>query len=149
MVMIWSIPTCLKIWDNSIYKPLQLIFRSSIENGKLQSDWNKAVPVHNKSNKQALKNYCPVSLLPICGKALERLTYNSLFEFFVPNELISSNQSGFKSGDSCINQLFHYSWNIKNPLMIDLKSEMFFLIHQKHLTKIGTMDSFINYNKME
>ena len=31
--------------------------------------------------------------------------YNSLFELFIINELISSNQSGFKPGDSCINQL--------------------------------------------
>ena len=28
-----------------------------------------------------------------------------MFEFFTDNELISSNQSGFKPGDSCINQL--------------------------------------------
>ena len=62
-------------------------------------------PVHKKGNKQTLENYRPVSLLPICGKIFERLIYNSLFEFFIANELISSNQSGFKPGDSCINQL--------------------------------------------
>ena len=28
-----------------------------------------------------------------------------MFEFFTDNELISSNQSGFKPGDSCISQL--------------------------------------------
>ena len=43
-------------------------------------------------------------LLPICGKFFERLIYNSLFEFFIENELISSNQSGFKQSESCINQ---------------------------------------------
>ena len=46
-----------------------------------------------------------MSLLPICGKIFERLIYNSLFEFFIANELISSNQPGFKLGGSCINQL--------------------------------------------
>ena len=46
-----------------------------------------------------------MSLLLICGKIFERLIYNSLFEFFIANELISFNQSGFKPGDSCINQL--------------------------------------------
>ena len=102
----------LKICGNSIYKPLQLIFRSCTENGKFPSEWKKAnvVPVHMKGNKETLENYRPVSLLPICGKIFERLIYNSLFEFFIANELISSNQSGFKPGDSCINQLlFHYS----------------------------------------
>ena len=28
-----------------------------------------------------------------------------MFKFFIENELISRNQSGFKPGDSCINQL--------------------------------------------
>ena len=70
------------------------------------------VPVHQKGNKQTLGNYRPVSLLPICGKIFERLIYNSLFEFFIANELISSNQSGFKPGDSCINQLLSITHEI-------------------------------------
>ena len=52
-----------------------------------------------------MKKYLPVSLLPICGKILERLMFNEMFKFFIENELISSNQSGFKPGDSCVNQL--------------------------------------------
>ena len=51
-----------------------------------------------------MENYRPLSGLPICGKVFERLIYNSLFEFFIENELISSDQSGFKPDDSCINQ---------------------------------------------
>ena len=91
----------LKICGNSIYKPLQLICRSCIENRKFQTEWKKAnvVPVHKKGNKQTLENYRPVSLLPICSKIFEHLIYNSLFEFFIANELISSNQSGFKPSD--------------------------------------------------
>ena len=59
-----------------------------------------------------MENYGPVSLLPICGKIFERLIYNSLFEFFIANELISFNQSGFKPGDSCINQLLFITHEI-------------------------------------
>ena len=46
-----------------------------------------------------------MSLLPVCGKISKRLIYNSLFELLIASELISSNQSGFNPGDSCINQL--------------------------------------------
>ena len=46
-----------------------------------------------------------MSLLPIGGKILEKLMFNEMFNFFIENKLISSNQSGFKPGDSCINQL--------------------------------------------
>ena len=31
--------------------------------------------------------------------------YNRLYEYFIENELISSSQSEYKPGDSCINQL--------------------------------------------
>ena len=81
--------------------------QSCIKHGEFPTEWKKAnvVPVHKKSDKQILKNYRPVSLLPICGKILESLIYNRLYEYFIENELISSNQSGFKPGGSCINQL--------------------------------------------
>ena len=59
----------LKICDESIYKPLGVIFRSCLENGKFPSEWKKAnvVPAFKKHNKQELKNYHPISLLPFSG----------------------------------------------------------------------------------
>ena len=51
-------------------------------------------------------------MLPICGNIFARLIYSSLFEFFIDNELISSNQSDFKPGDSCINQLLSITHEI-------------------------------------
>ena len=83
----------LKICDKSICKLLELIFKSCIKHGNFPIEWKMAnvVPVHKKSDKQILKNYWPVSLLPICGKVFERLIYNSLFEYFIENDLISPN----------------------------------------------------------
>ena len=74
---------------------------------KFPNEWKmtNVVPVHKKGDKQILKNCRPVSLLPICGKVFECLIYNSLFEYLIENDLISPNQSGFKTGDSCTNQL--------------------------------------------
>ena len=97
----------LKICDKSFCKPLELIFQSCIKYRKFPNEWKMAnvVPVHKKSDKQILKNYRPVSLLPICRKVIERLIYDSLFEYFIENDLISPNQYGFKPGDSCTNQL--------------------------------------------
>ena len=97
----------LKICGSSMYKPLEMIFKQCIETGFFPSEWKKAnmVPIHKKGDKQTLENYLPVSLLPICGKILERLMFSEMFNFFIENKLISSNQSGFKPGDSYINQL--------------------------------------------
>ena len=71
------------------------ICKQCIDTGTFPSDWKKdnIVPIHKNGDKQTLKNYCPVSLLPICGKILERLMFNEMFKFFIENERISSNQS--------------------------------------------------------
>ena len=67
------------------------------------------VPVHKKGNKQLIKNYWPVSLLPICGKLLEKLMFGSIFNFIDTRNMLLVYQSGFRPGDpECINsfQLF-------------------------------------------
>ena len=54
------------------------------------------VLVFKKDSKQELKNYRPISLLPLPGKIFERLLYDSMFKFFTENNSISQNQSDFK-----------------------------------------------------
>ena len=58
-----------------------------------------------KDGKQCLKNYHPVSLLPVYGKIFEKVILNEIFKFVVEKKVISANLLGFKSGDSCINHL--------------------------------------------
>ena len=52
-----------------------------------------------------VKNYRPISLLPILGKMFGRVIYNSLFNYFQSDRLFTLSQSGFLPGDSCIAQL--------------------------------------------
>ena len=87
-----------KLGGNSICKPLSIIFNDCLNEGKFPHECRKAnvVAVHKKRNKQSLKNYRSISLLPICSE---------MFTFFTKKNLISPNQSGFRPGDSCVNQL--------------------------------------------
>ena len=74
----------MKTCSTSICKPLRLIFNDCIDNGTYPCKWKKAnVPIHKKSDKQTLKNYRPMSLLPTCIKTFERLIYNEVFAFFL------------------------------------------------------------------
>ena len=104
----------LKLCSNSICKPLEIIFNRCLETSTFPNDWKKGnvVPVFKKGDKQILKNYRPISLLPVCGKIFEKLIFNEMFKFFIENDLISPNQSGFKPGDSCINQLLSITHDI-------------------------------------
>ena len=65
-----------------------------------------------KYDKQVSRNYRPVSLIPKYGIIFECLIYNNLFDFFIKSDLISSNQSHFKQGDSCIYQLLSVTLEI-------------------------------------
>ena len=73
----------IKSCDKSLCNSLEMIFKSCIIKGEYLSEWKKAnvVPVHKKGNKQSLRNYRPISLLPIFGKIFERIIYNNIFEY--------------------------------------------------------------------
>ena len=73
-------------------------------------------PFTKNGDKQNIKNYRPVSLLPICGKIFERLIFSEMFIYFSANKLISKNQSAFQPGDSCINQLLSITHEISTSL---------------------------------
>ena len=128
----------LKICGDPISKPLELTFKSCIESGKFFIEWKKAnvVPVHKKNNKQLIENYRPIVLLPVCGKILERLIYDKMFEFFSENELISHNQPGSKPGDSCVNQLLCITHDIYQALDNSLEARGVFLDICKAFNKV-------------
>ena len=97
----------LKLSNKAICTHLHMIFTSCLETGVFPIHWKKGnvVPIYKKESKQFVKNCRPVLLLPICGKIFERLIYNEVFPYLIDNNLISSQQSGFKGGDSWIHHL--------------------------------------------
>ena len=128
----------LKICGKTICKPLECIFHECLNTGLFPLEWKKAnlVPVYKKGDKQCLKNYRPVSLLPICGKIFEKLIFNEMFKFFNENNLISPKQSGFKPGDSCINQLISITHEIYEALDAGFEVRSVFLDISKAFDKV-------------
>ena len=84
-----------------------------------------------------------MSLLHICGKKFERLLFNEMFNFFIENKPVSSNQSGFKPGDSCINQLLSITHEIYKSFDVELEVRSFFLDISKAYDKVWH-DGIIN-----
>ena len=83
----------IKSCDKSLCNSLEIIFKSCIIKGEYPSECEKAniVPVQKKGDKQSLKNYRPISLLPNFEKIFERIIYNNTFEYLTTNKLISDN----------------------------------------------------------
>ena len=94
----------IKICDES----LRLIFENCLRQGIFLEPWKRAnvVPVHKRNEKNLKENYRPISLLPIFSKYLEKLVlYDSLYSYLIKEMLLNPNQSGFRPGDSAMNQL--------------------------------------------
>ena len=88
-------------------KPLILLFQNSCKLSYFPDIWKRSniIPVHKKNDKQLVKNYRPISLLPIFGKIFEKIIFNKIYHFLLEERLLNPNQSGFRPSDSCINQL--------------------------------------------
>ena len=97
----------LLLCGDTVALPLKIIFNNILTTGVYPDIWKKAnvTPVHKKGDKQQINHYRPISLLPICGKILEKIIFNQLYSFLTNNNLITKNQSGFRPRDSCSNQL--------------------------------------------
>ena len=104
----------IKTCGDAITFPLKLIFKSMINEGVFPDDWKKSnvVPIHKKESKNLIKNYRPISLLPIFSKVFERLVFNTLFNFFLQNKLFTPCQSRFIPADFCVSQLLSITHEI-------------------------------------
>ena len=62
----------LKKSGDAIIKLLFTIFKNCLKCRTFPDGWKKwkVVSIFKKGNKQNIKNYCPVSLLPICRKTI-------------------------------------------------------------------------------
>ena len=128
----------LKLCGEAICRPQNIIFKTCLNTGKFPSELKKGnvVPIHKKDDLQNVKNYCSVSLLPICGKMFERLIYNVMYDFLTENDLLSPIQSGFRSGCSCINQHLSINHEILNAFNEGLEVRGIFLDISKAFDKV-------------
>ena len=148
----------IKICGEYICKPLGTIFGHA---------WKIGSFAHNgKNKKQEVNNYRPISLLLVSSKIFERLLYDSIFTFFTENSLIFQNQSGFKPGDSCTNQLLSITYQIYKSfddghefrsVFLDISKALGKLRHKCLIFKLkendisgkflSTLTDFLNFRK--
>ena len=72
----------LKVSGDAIIEPLFKIFKNSLKCGIFPDDWKKGniVPIFKKGDKQNIKNYHPVPLLPIFNKIFKRIIYDNMLK---------------------------------------------------------------------
>ena len=128
----------LKTCPDEVARPLFLIFKKCLESGSFPSAWKHAnvQPVHKKNSRQDKSNYRPISLLCICSKIYEKIVFDTMYKFFLDNNLLSPNQSGFRPGDSTINQLLAITTEIYNAFENRKETRAAFLDISKAFDKV-------------
>ena len=71
-----------------------------------------------------------------------------MYKYTSVNNILSPNQSGFRSGHSCINQLLSIIHHIYYSFDEGFKTRAIFLYIFKDLIKLNTKDVFVNYVNM-
>ena len=107
----------IKVCDVAIVNPLHLIYKKCLETGRFPISWKKGnvLPIHKKKTDSWRKTISP---LPICGKIFEKRIFDAIYEYLCENQLLTPSQSGFRPGDSTVNQLFSITHNIFSPFEV-------------------------------
>ena len=97
----------LPLCDESVALALRIIFINILSTAIYPNMWKLAnvTPIFKKGDKQLIKNYRHISLLPICGEMFEKIIFSHLYDHLTTHNLITKNRSGFRPGDSTTNQL--------------------------------------------
>ena len=88
----------LKMTAPAIDQSLTSLFNSSLHLGQFPKAWKEAnvTPVPKSGNKEQVKNYRPVSVIPVIAKVFESLVHHQLYQYMESNNLLSPAQSGFR-----------------------------------------------------
>ena len=128
--------------------PLKIIFDNIIRTGTFPDQWKEAnvTPVYKKNDKQLISNYRPISLLPILAKVFERIIFKNLYNYLISNIFITKNQSGFRPGDSAVNQFIALVNDIYTAFddKRSLEVRSVYLDLSRPLTRYGTKGFFLN-----
>ena len=83
----------LLLCDDSVILPFRIIFTNILRTAIYPNMWKLAnvTPIFKKGDKQLIKNYRPISLLPICGKTFEKIIFSHLYDHLTAHHPITKN----------------------------------------------------------
>ena len=95
----------LKKCKQELVKPLYILWRKSLDTGKLSN----IIPIHKGGCRSTAKNYRPVALTSHLVKIFEKVIRTKLVSHLDEHNMMNPNQHGFRAGRSCLSQLLqHY-----------------------------------------
>ena len=107
--------TILKDNVNILSTPLSFIINWSFEEGVFSESLKivQVTPVHKTEDTLTISHYCPISLLSVFSKALEKSMYNIIYSFLCKHQLQNTTQFDFRSKHSTKHMLISLIETIK------------------------------------
>ena len=92
----------LKLMGNAISKSITLIINQSLRTGIFPDKLKiaKVILIFKKDSKKLIKNYRPISVLPVISKIFEMAIHEQLSDYFTTNSLFCRQQYGFMKNAS-------------------------------------------------
>jgi len=108
----------LKISANYTCSPLTYICNKSVSTGIIPERLKYSIikPLYKKGDKTDPSNYRPISMLTSFSKVLEKALYNRLIEYLNYNNILNSQQFGFRKNLATKDAIFRLIHEILNAL---------------------------------
>jgi hypothetical protein len=118
--------------------PILLIWRDSLESGVVPKNFKKQIitPVFKKGSRAKASNYRPISLTSHLIKIFERVLRKHIVKHLEENNLLCSNQHGFRKGRSCLTQLLKHVDRILNNFLNGHDTDCIYLDFAKAFDKV-------------
>ena len=86
------------------------VFNLSIEQGIFPDRFKRAkvTPIHKSGSPFSVKNYRPISILPVLSKVFEKLMYIKLYTYLERMAFLSDSQYGFRKGLDTTDALLNF-----------------------------------------
>ena len=129
----------LKDGSNILYTPIANICNLSIKRASFPGKCKlaKIKPLYKKGLKTDLKNFRPISLLPVISKIIKRIIHNQTMNFLSDNNVLYKYQSGFRKFHSTDTFLPYLHDKITKGFNSGLLTEMVLIDLQKAFDTIG------------
>lgn len=111
-------PRILKIFKSKISPSLCVLFNNCMYAGVFPKSLKKAkvVPLFKSGDKCDIKNYRPISLLPVMSKIFEKLIHSRILSFLDKHNILYKKQFGFRKKHSTEHALHTAITQIVNAL---------------------------------
>ena len=134
-----NIPTIvLKSCATALCGPIHHLFLQCISQAYIPQEWKThyITPIFKSGDKACVKNYRPISLLPILSKVLERIVFDQVYEH-IASLTICSRQFGFLRGRSTVQQLLVHLDSLINSISDGFQSDVVYLDIKKAFDSVS------------